>query len=706
MDSSRRAVESYWRSRMIDGVTSDEDKVAPVYKLEEICELLRNSHISIVKEVSEFILKRVDHNSPIVKQKALRLIKYSVGKSGVEFKREMQRHSAAIRQLFHYKGQLDPLKADALNKAVRDTAHEAITAIFASEDNKPAPTEDINRRIQGFGNTNFEMPMEDKKSFLSEVVGLGSASIRQGLSTITAAHSLRKNDNGSYKSPNLRRSLTTEIDSSDRYERDEHSGGNLVSSGASKNVTAGTWSQDSRPSTAEIVNGDSGSTHTGAKSREERLLETIVTSGGVRLQPTRDAIQVFLVEASKLDAMALSQALESKLQSHLWQVRMKAVCVLESILRKKDHAHFATIGSYFSENRDAVVKCSESPQASLREKANKVLGLLDGEQATKAKSITKTETTTIVQMPDLIDTGDPDDYGREDSTEKQIDPSITNLTSSTHVVDDLFGDNLVTGVSTSENRKEDDPFANVSFHTADDRERVDDLFSGLTIDDKIPSNEYNMPTNNYRAELFDVFNSNSDQPPPEPLPEKKDMNDLMAGLTAPEYKKQGAIGGAFSDASFLDLSNQSSHHASSEAFNGVLGSQNHSPNPSYPNPLFPLGPMQYNIPPNLMFNSALSSQPINYGAVGSLTAQQQLLATMSNFQQFGNFSAPGNGGLGHTAGNDMGGGYASAFPDVYHLTNNHVQSLGTTNSTKKEETKAFDFISDHLSAARDTKRVV
>lgn len=54
---------------MIDAVTSDEDKVAPVYKLEEISQLLRSSNSSIVKEVSEFILKRLDHKSPVVKQK-------------------------------------------------------------------------------------------------------------------------------------------------------------------------------------------------------------------------------------------------------------------------------------------------------------------------------------------------------------------------------------------------------------------------------------------------------------------------------------------------------------------------------------------------------------------------------------------------------------------------------------------------------------
>jgi hypothetical protein len=69
MDQSRRAVESYWRSRMVDGVTADDDKVAPVYKLEEICELLRASDASIVKEVADFVLKRLDNKSSLVKQK-------------------------------------------------------------------------------------------------------------------------------------------------------------------------------------------------------------------------------------------------------------------------------------------------------------------------------------------------------------------------------------------------------------------------------------------------------------------------------------------------------------------------------------------------------------------------------------------------------------------------------------------------------------
>ncbi|KAL0423884.1 UNVERIFIED_CONTAM: protein MODIFIED TRANSPORT TO THE VACUOLE 1 [Sesamum radiatum] len=71
MQQSRRAVESYCRSRLIDAATDEEDKVTPVYKLEEICNLLRSSHESAVKEVSGFILKRLEHKSPVVKQKLL-----------------------------------------------------------------------------------------------------------------------------------------------------------------------------------------------------------------------------------------------------------------------------------------------------------------------------------------------------------------------------------------------------------------------------------------------------------------------------------------------------------------------------------------------------------------------------------------------------------------------------------------------------------
>ncbi|KAF5726867.1 VHS domain-containing protein [Tripterygium wilfordii] len=699
MDSSRRAVESFWRSRMIDTATSDEEKVTPVYKLEEICELLRSSHVSIVKEVSEFILRRLEHKSPIVKQKALRLIKYAVGKSGSEFRREMQRHSVAVRQLSHYKGQLDPLKGDSLNKAVRDTANEAIAAIFSAEDSKPAPAEDLNKRIQGFGNTNYEMTSDDKKSFLSEVVGLGSASIKQGLSTFTQGHSLRKSDNGSYKSPNLRRSLTLETDDSDRFEPVELQTETQGRVGISRNVAGGAWNHDSRVMKTEIVNGDSSSSSAESKTREERLLETIVTSGGVRLQPTRDAIQAFLVEASKLDAPALTHALEAKLQSPLWQVRMKAVCVLEAILRRKDDEPFLIVAAYFCENKEVIVQCSESPQSSLREKANKVLSLLGGQEGGSVNNLEKSakpDTAAALQIPDLIDTGDPDEFlVIDDSSKNPIDHSIGNpTTASPPLIDDLFGNTMSSSVSTDEQKNDDDPFADVSFHASEGKEHDNDLFSGMT-----STSQAHMVANKGGSELFDIFESKPELGQ-EQVNHKTDVNDIMGGLSISEnapIKRQGNFSGGLSEIVLTDSSSSPGLQISSDLLSRMVGSQGGGMNA---NPVFPSGNMQYSIPPGIMLNPSFHSQPINYGGMGNLFAQQQFLAAMSNLQHLGNLNAQ-NAGVGNL--NTAKGEYAPPLPDIFQSNFPNQTLSSTMSSSKKEETRAFDFISDHLASARDPK---
>ena len=62
-------MDAYRRARLVDGVTTDDDKVAPVYKLEEICKLLEESTADVVKEVADYLLQRLDRGSPFVKQK-------------------------------------------------------------------------------------------------------------------------------------------------------------------------------------------------------------------------------------------------------------------------------------------------------------------------------------------------------------------------------------------------------------------------------------------------------------------------------------------------------------------------------------------------------------------------------------------------------------------------------------------------------------
>ncbi|XP_006643955.1 protein MODIFIED TRANSPORT TO THE VACUOLE 1 [Oryza brachyantha] len=694
MDQSRRAVESYWRSRMVDGVTADDDKVAPVYKLEEICELLRASDAGIVKEVADFVLKRLDNKSPVVKQKALRLIKYAVGKSGTDFKREMQRHSAAMRQLVHYKGHPDPLKGDSLNKAVRETANDAIAAIFSTEDPKPAvATEGLGKRIQGFGNTNFEPSRDDKKSFLSElseVVGIGSASIKQGLSNFAASHSsMITNDNGGpYKSPNLRRSLTTETDKYGRYDPSEIQGESRSSSGSSKNMTSGSWGPS--PSSSAPTD-DAGSSQTGVKTREERLLDTIATSSGVRLQPTRDALQLFLTEATKLDAVALSHALENKLNSPLWQVRMKAICVLEAIVRKQDTDPYSIITSYFCENSASVVRCCELPQVSLREKASKVLNLLVGEQPTGTNNLSETKTTIpAAQMPDLIDTGDQDDPGAQNSAQEGSEKIVGNRTYSCSV-DDLLGVEPIADISTTiSNGNGSDPFADVSFHEVETKD-TNDLFSGMKVEEKTSSALHDSSSIN-KNELPDIFGSSPEPFFQESVEDKGTVNDLMGGLNlngtaeAQPGVKTEANNNTVNVSQLFDMNSQTSNMANSAAMTGILGQSSFYQQQQVP--------LQYNMPPQMLFNPSFAGQQLNYGAMGVLLAQQQQL-----LQNLGNFNA----GLGHSSFNTMSSGNASVLPDIFN-SSNQPQHVAVMSNSKKEETKAFDFVSDHLAAARGSKK--
>ncbi|KAJ1394652.1 hypothetical protein SESBI_34028 [Sesbania bispinosa] len=431
MESSRRAVESYRWSRLIDSATSDEDKITP----------------------------------------ALRLIKYAVGKSGVEFRREMQRHSVAFRQFVHYKGQLDPLKGDALNKAVRDTAHEAISAIFSEDNNnKPSPAADnLSQRIQG------------------EVVGLGSASIKQGFNTLTRGHSsFFKNEttgNGTYnyKSPNLHTSFTAETEHCDRYEP-------VVYRGEIQSTSSGSGlrNQASKATKVEISNGDSDASYLESKTREDRLLETVV--------------------------------------------RMKAVCVLESILRKKDNDHFSPMASYFSENNDVVLRCSESPQASLREKANKHFGHTwrPIKQLCYSEEAVKEDSATVAELPDLIDTGDSKDYhGTGDTAKNTNDQNTANLTPLTPLalVDDLLGNFIDSGEASNE-LKSDDPFADVLFHSSENKEHADDVFSGMTVGNNKQGCPVNHGPGNRSEPEIDIFASNSRNGN-----HKEFVDDSLAGLT-------------------------------------------------------------------------------------------------------------------------------------------------------------------------------
>ncbi|MBA0829344.1 hypothetical protein Goarm_013955, partial [Gossypium armourianum] len=71
---------------------------------------------------------------------------------------------------------------------------------------------------------------------------------------------------------------------------------------------------------------------------------------------------------------------------------------------------------------------------------------------------------------------------------------------------------------------------------------------------------------------------------------------------------------------------------------------------------------------------------MNYGAMGSFFAQQQLLATMFNLQQFGNLNAQ-NAGINHVSSGSNGG---SPLPNIFQ-SNLPTQTASSMINNSKEE---------------------
>lgn len=287
-----------------------------------------------------------------------------------------------------------------------------------------------------------------------------------------------------------------------------------------------------------------------------------------------------------------------------------------------------------------------------------------------------------VDLPDLIDTGDSD-YTTEDTLNmpNAINTGSTVATAAPLMDDDWFGDSTDNGLSSSEKKNDDDPFADVSFHPNEEKETADDLFSGMTVGEKPAAG------GNHVRELFDMFGSPA-KLEAEPK-DSKNINDLMASFSIDgnSSNQKGPSSSSLPDDLFA-MPSTTSHQAPENPVGGILGSQN----PGFiQNPMLPGGVMPFNFPPGMMMNPAFGSQPLNYAAMASLLAQQQqYLGNISNFQQFGNLNAQGSGNV-----LPMGtsGGNQSALPDIFQPNFANQPPTSTMNGSKKEDTRAFDFIS-------------
>nr|PNR62381.1 hypothetical protein PHYPA_000805 [Physcomitrium patens] len=520
---------------------------------------------------------------------------------------------------------------------------------------------------------------------------------------------------------NLRSSLT------DRESTYSHSDSQASTYSLSSHETF-----ESRSSKTEGTEGGRPCHNGKPMSQEDRLVDAVTTPGGVRLQPSREEVQNFLTAATKLDGDLLGYALLSKLQARLWQVRLKAMCIVEAVLRQGDsHDVYQRMGGIFQENYGCIDENAESPQASLKEKSKKVLGLLGRGNSAESRhqtgpghispasysSSAGSSAQQSVVLPDLLDGWDASegaDVVQNTGTLPQ--QQITSADAPTESSSKAAGDDLLRVFNWNENAlqstqttREGDHLAELSVNTASTISFDNDLFSGLRVDavhGDASSGAFGDTGLFEGLGVKDSITAKTAQPPAENLVDLFDglstetsvtVNyasiDSFQGLSSSLDSKPSAIGTNISQLQSLSGGNTSRPSVGNGqiASSQFVTSSVRGPLPSQMMYTYPalLAPTAGGTFQPSMASLEFAHGPAIIAGMSALMMQQQLAANLETMQALGIGMGPPVG-----TGSQGNGVSTCSFGQIYNDGFDFSNPAGPAHSTEpqKEETKAFDWL--------------
>mmetsp|Transcript_8469 Transcript_8469/g.14288 ORF Transcript_8469/g.14288 Transcript_8469/m.14288 type:complete len:742 (+) Transcript_8469:122-2347(+) len=460
---------------LVSKATSADEVPTPGYMYNEIA---RITHASVkdCQNLEEFLLKRLKKDGVHVKLKVLRVIKHCCQHGHATFRREMQRHTAEIKECLGFRGAADPLHGDALNKAVRDMAQEVINAVFDTSNASDqllstgrmqgfgcdggsgggsgggccsgsgcfgsglsggvpgefqpggfAPKMETGAystgRMQGFGNPNYShKPAESSK------VAAFATNMASGISSRISQFREKKADdgyeshgsygapngcasNGTVQGPSVTCSFTAPATGSAPFGgfqppsstpavtlqtapvyRPGVPGGGWGECASSQPLAASPPAAASAPVlSSPPVRAASKPQPAVAGDYEERLVEEVTAPGGVRASVPREDLRKFCQSCKSLDSRVISQLLQSKLEGAEWQRRLKTMSVVEALVKEGNE----DVLEHFRQHAPCVQVQLSSTQASVKEKARKLLELLGVDARGSSDSSTAAATGSV-----------------------------------------------------------------------------------------------------------------------------------------------------------------------------------------------------------------------------------------------------------------------------------------------------------------------
>ena len=429
-----------------------------------------------VDDCAEYLSKRCESKSLVVKSKALRAIRTFCVRAPATFRQKMARHSVVVRACASHTGAPHPLRGDAPHKQVRDLADEAVRAIFDGGDSfsksvsQPSPNADPpgERSAAGVPIVGDAPIGHNKDPRLRKTTGTwGGEERREGFG-------LRGAYASEARAPSEKKDDQKIIHSS--VAAGTGIGGDASGAFARTSTAANTFlaTADASPGDTNASLQSDASLQSQEGSEEQRRVDAACARGGVKPAPSAEVLAAFTRQCEGLRPEGVAAALAAKFAaanfshgslgmaeaSERRAEAFKAACCLEACARSEGGGARRVAGLFrrgFPGNdaADALRALAEGGESgdALAEKAKAAAVAVDGGDAASTslqsrKGTTVSAAAETIPGPATSSSSSVDFFGLEGLATGAVTgasvppvpvPALVPVPAAAPAVDDLLG---------------------------------------------------------------------------------------------------------------------------------------------------------------------------------------------------------------------------------------------------------------------------
>eukprot|EP00727_Mastigamoeba_balamuthi_P010888 m51a1_g6421 hypothetical protein (1142) ;mRNA; r:306659-311712 len=351
---------------LVRKATSDDPDPTPGYVFLEIRKMSEKSP-GACEALADQLAQRMKNSSAFVRLKALRCARHALVDGSPAFRLHLQRHIDDVRSCTTFSGPPDRFLGDEPYRNIQQEASELLNVMF-----QPAPEARPAMHASSDGSS-YASSLPSSRGRLA-----ASSSSALGSTVTSALESAGDTLAGAVRSVATKFSPSPSPPAHRHHDRVLSNGlpptlsssSPLVGSPGPYEAPRGAPPAAEQPRPQAPVSSDAGDCNP-----EAALVASVVADAGVHAAPTRSELEEFVRAAAGQDLAAVQGLLFGVLSDANWKCRLRSLCAMEALLE----AGTAGVAEYISGRIEDVRAMYDSPQASIKSKAQRVAELCGGQ---------------------------------------------------------------------------------------------------------------------------------------------------------------------------------------------------------------------------------------------------------------------------------------------------------------------------------------